>query len=535
VIEPLLSEQWFVKMKELAGPAIDVVKQGRVTFIPDRYERTYLEWMENIRDWTISRQLWWGHRIPVWTTEDGQYIVARSEKEALEKAAGRAITQDEDVLDTWFSSGLWPQAVLGWPKQNEDLARYYPTSVLTTARDIIYLWVSRMIMSGLHFMKDIPFDDVYIYATVLDEQGRRQSKSLGTGVDPLDVIKLYGTDALRFALLSRAARGQDIRFAAIKENRQPQVEEARNFANKVWNASRFVMMNLADEPAIEARWIESDSLSDRWILAELNTTIEQVTLALEEYRLNEVAQTLYHFFWDSFCDWYIELSKSLVASRELTPEVSAARSRIVYVLETSLRLLHPLMPFITEEIWQRLPHEGDSIMTAPWPEADSSREDPQAREQMETLIALITKVRNIRSTWNVPQQSRLKLHIGTAIKSNRDLISDNEAQIQRLARVDEISMSDELPAFEWAARDIVAGMEIAVPLEGLIDLEKERERITREMTRKENEARGLASRLDNASFMERAPGDVVEETRGRHAELIAEIEKLRATLDSLGG
>jgi valyl-tRNA synthetase len=535
VIEPLLSEQWFVKMKELAGPAIDVVKQGRVTFIPDRYERTYLEWMENIRDWTISRQLWWGHRIPVWTTEDGQYIVARSEKEALEKAAGRAITQDEDVLDTWFSSGLWPQAVLGWPKQTKDVDTYYPTSVLCTARDIIYLWVSRMIMSGLHFMQNIPFDDVYIYATVLDEQGRRQSKSLGTGVDPLDVIKLYGTDALRFALLSRAARGQDIRFVAIKENRQPQVEEARNFANKVWNASRFVMMNLAEEPGIEARWIASESLADRWILAELNTTIEQVTLALEEYRLNEVAQTLYHFFWDSFCDWYIELSKSLVASRELTPEVSAARSRIVYVLETSLRLLHPLMPFITEEIWQRLPHEGDSIMTAPWPEADSSREDPQAREQMETLIALITKVRNIRSTWNVPQQSRLKLHIGTAIKSNRDLISDNEAQIQRLARVDEISMSDELPAFEWAARDIVAGMEIAVPLEGLIDLEKERERITREMTRKENEARGLASRLDNASFMERAPGDVVEETRGRHAELIAEIEKLRATLDSLGG
>lgn len=535
VIEPLLSEQWFVKMKELAGPAIDVVKQGRVTFIPDRYERTYLEWMENIRDWTISRQLWWGHRIPVWTTEDGEYIVARSEKEALEKAAGRAITQDEDVLDTWFSSGLWPQAVLGWPKQNEDLARYYPTSVLTTARDIIYLWVSRMIMSGLHFMNDIPFDDVYIYATVLDEQGRRQSKSLGTGVDPLDVIKLYGTDALRFALLSRAARGQDIRFAAIKENRQTQVEEARNFANKVWNASRFVMMNLAEEPGIEARWIESESLADRWILAELNTTIEQVTLALQEYRLNEVAQTLYHFFWDSFCDWYIELSKSLVASREHSAEVSAARSRIVYVLEISLRLLHPLMPFITEEIWQRLPHEGDSIMMAPWPEPDPARADQRAREQMETLIALITKVRNIRSTWNVPQQSRLKLHIGTGDQSVRDLVSDNEAQIQRLARVDEISMSDELPAFEWAARDIVAGMEIAVPLEGLIDLEKERERITREMTRKENEARGLASRLDNASFMERAPGDVVEETRGRHAELIAEIEKLRATLGSLGG
>ncbi|HSB10625.1 MAG TPA: valine--tRNA ligase [Blastocatellia bacterium] len=533
VIEPLLSEQWFVRMKELAGPAIDVVRERRVRFVPERYERTYLEWMENIRDWTISRQLWWGHRIPVWTTEDGEYIVARSEKEALEKAAGRPIKQDEDVLDTWFSSGLWPQAVLGWPKQTEDLARYYPTSVLTTARDIIYLWVSRMIMSGLYFMKDIPFDEVYIYATVLDEQGRRHSKSLGTGVDPLDVIELYGTDALRFALLVRAARGQDIRFASIKEKRQPQVEEARNFANKIWNASRFVLMNIGDASGIEPGWVPSDALADRWILAELNSTIEQVTVALEEYRINEVAQTLYHFFWDSFCDWYIELSKSLVASRESTEEVRAARCRIVYVLETSLRLLHPLMPYITEEIWQRLPHEGESIMMAPWPEALPVREDQQAREQMETLIAVITRVRNIRSIWNVPSQSRPKLCIGTDNASTRALISRNEEQIKRLARVAQVTVSDRLRIAERSARDIVSGMEIAVPLEGLIDLEKERERITREITRKENEARGLAARLDNASFMERAPREVVEEARNRHDELIAEIEKLRGTLESL--
>jgi valyl-tRNA synthetase len=368
VIEPLLSEQWFVRMKDLAQPAIDVVKQGRVKFVPDRYERIYLDWMENIRDWTISRQLWWGHRIPVWTTEDGEYIVARSETEALKKAAGKSIRQDEDVLDTWFSSGLWPQAVLGRPSQTADLARYYPTSVLTTARDIIYLWVSRMIMSGLDFMKGIPFDDVYIYATVLDEQGRRQSKSLGTGVDPLDVIKLYGADALRFSLLVRAARGQDIRFVKIEKDRQPQVEEARNFANKIWNASRFVLMNVGDEDGVEARWVPSDSLADRWILAELNSTIDEVTSALDEYRINEAAQTMYHFFWDSFCDWYIELTKSSVASREVTDEVRAARCRIVYVLETSLRLLHPLMPHITEEIWQQLPHEGKSIMVTAWPQ-----------------------------------------------------------------------------------------------------------------------------------------------------------------------
>src|SRR6185436_16934394 len=425
VIEPLLSEQWFVRMKDLAQPAIDVVKQGRVKFIPDRYERIYLDWMENIRDWTISRQLWWGHRIPVWTTEDGEYIVARSESEAIEKAKGRPITQDEYVLDTWFSSGLWPQAVLGWPEDTEDLATYYPTSVLATARDIIYLWVSRMIMSGLFFKNEIPFSDVYIYATVLDEQGRRMSKSLGTGVDPLDLIERYGSDALRFSLLVRAARGQDIRFAKVENGRQPQVEEARNFGNKIWNASRFVMMNLGESSKAEAKWVPSDELADRWILAELNTAIEQTTRAFDEYKLNEVAQTLYHFFWDEFCDWYIELSKSLVSASEETPEVLAARCRIVYVLETSLRLLHPLMPYLTEEIWQRLPHTGESIMLQEWPSADPSRDDESAIEQMGTLIALITKVRNIRSIFNIPAQSRVELHLGTVDEAARSLVLDN--------------------------------------------------------------------------------------------------------------
>jgi valyl-tRNA synthetase len=534
VIEPLLSEQWFVRMNELVQPAIEVVKNGRVKFIPDRYERIYLDWMENIRDWTISRQLWWGHRIPVWTTEDGEYIVARSETEALEKAGGKAIKQDEDVLDTWFSSGLWPQAVLGWPDETADLARYYPTSVLTTARDIIYLWVARMIMSGIYFMREIPFDDVYIYATVVNEKGIRFSKSLGTGVDPLDVIQLYGADALRFALLVRAAKGQDIRFAPIEKGRQPQVEEARNFANKIWNASRFVLMNIGAGEGIEARWVPSETLADRWILAELNSTIAEVTSALDEYRLNEAAQAMYHFFWDSFCDWYIELTKSSVAAREVSDEVTASRCRIVYVLETSLRLLHPLMPHITEEIWQQLPHEGESIMLSTWPKSDPESDDRAARSGMETLIALITKVRNIRSEKNIPPQSRLKLYLATSDPQSCKLVEENSDQIKRLARIEEIIVSDTLPALESPARDIVAGMEIAVPLGGFIDFEKERERILKEMTKKENEAKGLASRLDNTSFMERAPREVVQEARGRHEELIADIEKLRAALGSLG-
>ncbi|HYP29258.1 MAG TPA: valine--tRNA ligase [Blastocatellia bacterium] len=535
VIEPLLSEQWFVRMKELAKPAIDAVKGGRVKFVPERYERTYLDWMENIRDWTISRQLWWGHRIPVWVTEDGDYIVARDEAEALEKAKGRPITQDEDVLDTWFSSMLWPFAVLGWPKQTEDLEKYYPTSVLITARDIIYLWVSRMIFSGIYFNQEVPFDDVYIYATVLDEQGKRMSKSLGTGIDPLEIIDLYGADALRFALLVRAARGQDIRFSYVENGRQKQVEEARNFANKIWNASRFVLMNLGEGVSkTEANWVPSDRLADRWILAELNATIDQVTRALEEYKLNEVAQTLYHFFWDDFCDWYIELSKSLVTSPEDTEEARAARGRIAYVLETSLRLLHPLMPYLTEEIWQRLPHEGESIMVASWPAPDESQNDEQAREQMQTLIALITKVRNIRSEMNIPASSRLSLHLGTQDTSARSLIDENSDQIKRLARVGEITVSDRLSARKGEARDIVYGIEISVPLEGLIDIGKERERIGKELGKKENEARGLAARLDNDSFRERAPQEVVQQARQRHDELIAEIEKLRVTLSSLG-
>jgi valyl-tRNA synthetase len=535
VIEPLLSEQWFVRMKELARPAIEVVRSGRVRFIPERYERVYLDWMENIKDWCISRQLWFGHRIPVWVTEDGEYIVARSEREAAEKAAGRSIKQDEDVLDTWFSSAHWPHATLGWPERTEDLARYYPTDVLTTSREILYLWVARMIMTGLHFMKEIPFSDVYIYATVLNEEGRRMSKSLGTGVDPLDMIERYGTDALRFALLVRTARGQDIRFASVREGKQKQVEEARNFANKIWNASRFVLMNLGEDPqAVEARWVPSDRLADRWILAELNETTEQVTRALEEYRINEVAQTLYRFFWDDFCDWYIEMTKSLLASSDASDEVRAARSRIVYVLERSLRLLHPLMPFITEEIWQRLPHEGESIMLAPWPEPDASHEDAEARQQMQTLIALVTKVRNIRSEKNVPPSKQVPLMLATADDAARRLVEDNADQIKRLARVEQITVAESLAGLGSAARDIAAGIEIAVPLEGLIDVDKERERIIKEVERKENEARGLASRLGNNSFRERAPREVVQQAEERHEELIAEIEKLRSSLGSLG-
>jgi valyl-tRNA synthetase len=541
VIEPRLSEQWYVRMKELAQPAIDAVNDGRVRFIPERYNRIYLNWMENIKDWCISRQLWWGHRIPVWYTEDGEVFAARNEEEAHRKANGKAIRQDEDVLDTWFSSGLWPFATLGWPdKTAPDLQAYYPTDVLITAQEIIYLWVARMIMSGLDFMETIPFSDVYIYATVLDEKGQRMSKNKGNGVDPLEVIDLYGADALRFALLIRTAKGQDIRFAPLERDkdkkpvRHKQVEEARNFGNKIWNASRFVLMNLGEAETIEAKWIPSHSLADRWILAQLNKTIEQVNAALDDYRLNDAAQTLYHFFWDDFCDWYIELSKSLVASSEQTAEATAARCRIVYVLESSLRLLHPLMPFITEEIWQMLPHRGESISMAEFPKADAAHEDPEAQAQMDILIGVITKVRNIRSEVNVPQSSRVNLYLSTTDDTARQVINDNLDNIKRLARVEAITISETLPMIDASARGIVSGVDLLIPLAGLIDFAKERDRIGREINKRETEASTLATRLTNPSFVERATAEVVEQARERHAELVAEMDKLRESLSALG-
>ncbi len=542
VIEPRLSDQWYVKMKELAQPAIDAVKDGRIRFVPERYTRIYLNWMENIKDWCISRQLWWGHRIPVWYTEDGDMFAAKNEAEAKKKANGKAVRQDEDVLDTWFSSGLWPQATLGWPRRDApDLLEYYPTDVLITAQEILYLWVARMIMSGLYFEKEIPFHDVYIYATVLDEKGERMAKSKGNGVDPLDIITLYGADPLRFALLIRTAKGQDIRFAPLERDkdgnpvRHRYVEEARNFANKIWNASRFVLMNLGDAEGIEAKWIPSDALADRWILDRLNTTIEQVNAALEDYRLNDVGQTLYHFFWDDFCDWYIELSKPLVASTENTEEVRAARCRIVYVLDQSLRLLHPYMPYLTEEIWQRLPHTGESISLAEFPSADAAREDREAREQMGLLIDVIGKVRNLRSQSNVPPSLWVPFHFTPPDDLKKRLLTDNADSIKRLARVEKITLHDSVPEMQNAPTGVASGVVLLMPLEGLIDVEKEIARISREIAKREAEAQGLAARLGNASFVDRAPLEVVQQVRDRHAELLSEIEKLQSSLSAFGG
>jgi valyl-tRNA synthetase len=530
VIEPMVSLQWFLNVRPLADVALQAVRDGRTRFVPAvPWTKVYEDWMENIQPWCISRQLWWGHRIPAWYCENNHITVSRTDPTRCDRCESAALRQEEDVLDTWFSSALWPFSTLGWPDDTEDLKTFYPTDDLVTGYEIIFFWVARMMMMGLKFMGNVPFDTVLIHGIVRDEHGEKMSKMKGNTVDPITLFDRFGTDAVRFALAGMCVGSNDM---ALQESK---MESARNFANKVWNASRFVIMNLGDavDNQKAAEWIGSDALADRWILAELNSTVEQVTRSLEEYRFHELAQVLYHFFWDDFCDWYIELSKPLVASGEATPEARAARARIAYVLETSLRLLHPLMPFITEEIWQRLPHEGESIMLAPFPVASVAGEDQSAREEMQTLIALITKVRNIRSEMNIPARSGLKLFLA-APDREAAIIRANSDQIKRLARVEEITISDRLPRMAAAATDVVAGIEIGVPLEGLIDIARERERLNKEMARKEAEARGLASRLDNLSFVERAPREVVDQARTRHAELIDEMEKLKATLASLG-
>jgi valyl-tRNA synthetase len=529
IIEPLISTQWFLNVKPLAEAALRAVREGRTRFVPATpWTKIYQDWMENIQPWCISRQLWWGHRIPAWYCEKDHITVARETPAACTICGSSLLQQEEDVLDTWFSSALWPFSTLGWPDDTEDLRTFYPTDDLVTGYEIIFFWVARMMMMGLHFMNDVPFRTVLIHGIVRDPYGEKMSKMKGNVVDPLDLFGRFGTDAVRFALTSMTVGSNDI---SLQESK---MESARNFANKIWNAARFVLMNLSRENNIEAEWVPSDALADRWILAELNRTIEEVTAALEEYRFHEVAQTLYHFFWDDFCDWYIELSKPLVASKEDTAQARAARSRIAYVLETSLRLLHPLMPFITEELWQRLPHQGETIMLAPFPKPEPGREDEQARQQIATLTALITKVRNIRSEVNVPSSKWIKLHLATTDEAARRLIGENAEHIKRLARVEEITVTDMLPELKEAARDVVSGIELAIPLHGLIDFAKELERLKRELVRKRSEAQALATRLDNHSFLERAPQEVVEQTRQRHTQLIEEINTLSSTLSALG-
>ena len=557
VIEPLISTQWFCRMDELRDLALAKLREhGKPRFVPQTpYEKVYADWLENLRDWTISRQLWWGHQIPAWYDEDGNVYVARNEEDAREQAAkgylekdGQQpqtdflprLTQDEDVLDTWFSSALWPFSTLGWPDETVDLKTFYPTSVLVTARDIIFLWVSRMIMTGLKFMGIEPFADVYVTGTILDKHGQRMSKTKGNGVDPLEVFDKYGVDATRLTLAS--AGSTDMRW------NEKQVESYRNFANKIWNAARFCLLNADGAESVSEPFAGDHlnlTLHDRWILSRLNRTAGEVNERLDTYDFHGVVQTLYHFFWDDFCDWYIELSKTSVTAEKASPERDVARARLISILEQALRLLHPFMPYLTEELWQKLPvnhaqllhgaYAGaePTIMLAAFPEAKQALIDNTSEAEMQAIIDLISRVRNIRSEMNIKPGDRIQLMIA-AKKDLQAVFTASSDQIARLTRADQVSVNGNAEAPKASARAVVAGgAEVAVPLEGLIDFDQERARLSREKEKLQKEAAKLDAQLGNADFVSRAPAEKVEELRARVSDIAERSSSLDQMLEAL--
>src|SRR6266699_483961 len=542
VIEPLISTQCFCRMDELRNLALARLRaEGKPQFVPKvPYEKVYSDWLENLRDWTISRQLWWGHQIPAWYTKDGEVIVARSVEEAREKAGTHEVTRDEDVLDTWFSAALWPFSTMGWPDETRDLKTFYPTSVLVTARDIIFLWVSRMMMTGLKFIGKEPFADVYVTGTVLDKHGQRMSKTKGNGIDPLEVFDRYGVDATRLTLASVGST--DTRW------NEKQVESYRNFANKIWNAARFCLLNSEGAESVADPFAGDQAnlpLHDRWILSRLNKTASEVNTQLETYDFHGAVQSLYHFFWDDFCDWYIELSKATISAETDSPERNVARARLISILEQSLRLLHPFMPYLTEELWQKLPVKHSqllhrayagaeaTIMLAAYPKGEPSLIDEPAESEMKAVIDLISRVRNIRSEMNIKPGESVRVFIA-ANETLRNTFSNSSDQIARLARASEIRIDDRLDGGKASARAVLAGgAEVAIPLEGLIDFGQERARLSKEKDKLQKEGAKLETQLDNADFVARAPAEKVEELRERIADIAQRTTALDQMLEAL--
>jgi len=537
VIEPLISTQWFMKMDQLRDLALDLMAREQLPhFTPETYRKVYTDWLEKLRDWTISRQLWWGHQIPAWYTPGGDIIVARSEEEARAKAGTNELTQDPDVLDTWFSSALWPFSTLGWPNDSEDLKTFYPTSVLVTARDIIFLWVSRMVMMGLKFAGDEPFADVFITGTILDGQGQRMSKTKMNGVDPIDVFDKFGVDATRLTLAQIGST--DIRW------NEKQVESYRNFANKIWNAARFCLLN-SEGAEIKPEILEqSTALQDRWIVSRLNRAARDLNAAINAYEFHGAVQTLYHFFWDDFCDWYIELAKADVTAEQDSTGRTEARTRLLTVLEHALRLLHPFMPYITEELWQRLPGEKrlhaaytgaqPTVMLTAYPEGAANLIDEAAESEMQAIIELISRVRNIRSEMNIKPAERIPVVVASPDETLRRVFSSAREQISRLVRASEVTVNERLDAPKASARAVLSGgAELAIPLEGLIDFEQERRRLQREQEKLHAEATKLEAQLGNPNFVERAPEERVNEVRERIAAIAQQSSQLQQTVENL--
>ncbi len=536
MIEPRLSKQWFVKMGPLAKLALKVVKDGKIKFYPKRWTKVYINWMENIRDWCISRQIWWGHRIPVYYcarcmdsfSGDGMrgVIVSKVKPDKCPECGSTDIVQDPDVLDTWFSSWLWPFSTLGWPEKTKELEYFYPTDVLVTAQEIIFFWVARMIMAGMEFMKDVPFKEVYIHGTVRDDTGTKMSKSLGNIIDPLDVIGNVGADALRFSIISITAQGQDV-FLSPKK-----FEIGRNFANKLWNASRFVLTNLREDLLKkDLCQIAKDpnlSLGDRWILSRFYQALGDFTKSLESYRINDAANRVYEFIWHEFCDWYLEIAK-------LSINEPHTQITLYKVLEKSLRLLHPIMPFITEDIWQRLPREHNtaSIMITSWPHLQKQFISKKIDNEMEILISVIQTVRNLRATWHVEPMKEVDICIKVKKKKDLTLINENKAYINKLARVKNISVSNKLKKPKHSAVTVKGDIEIFLPLEGIIDLEKEKNRLKKKLGEISNLLKGVEGKLKNKNFISKAPKQVVEKEKERAAFLKTEIKNLKKNLKEL--
>lgn len=556
VIEPYLSDQWFVRMKPLAKSALKVVHDGKIKFHPERWVKVYEHWMNNIRDWCISRQIWWGHRIPVYYSPDGNYTAARSEEEARKKLgveAGIPLRQDNDVLDTWFSSWLWPFSTLGWPEETNDLRYFNPTDALVTGPDIIFFWVARMIMANMEFMKGmpnahgkprqsdddlIPFRDVYFTSIIRDVQGRKMSKSLGNSPDPLDVIGEYGADALRFTIAYLSPLGQDVLFSTEK------CELGRNFANKIWNAGRFLLMNKEqlgnfEFPARPAGGPISNfemhlDLADRWILSRLNHAIKDYNKALTEFRINESGKILYDFIWHDFCDWYVELVKTRFYGDESLEVKTIVVSRALWVFDQALRLLHPHMPFVTEELWQHLTdRKGESIMRAAFPVSDEKWIDPKTEDEMAFVQSVINALRNIRGENNIPPSKEIKVLARLSTDNRRSVLGTYARYLQKLARVASIEIVP--PAFKpkFASSAVVDGIEIFVPLEGLIDLESERQRLEKEINRLLGLVESITKKLGNPQFVERAPKDVIEKEQEKLNSFKSNLEKLQGNLERL--
>ncbi len=522
VIEPMVSKQWFVRMVPLAEPAIESVEKGEVQFIPERFTKNYLNWMRGTRDWCISRQLWWGHRIPAWYCDDcGEMVVSKEDLTTCPKCGSSNFVQDEDTLDTWFSSALWPFSTLGWPDDTADLRHYYPTNTLVTGYDIIGFWVSRMIFSALEYTNQVPFDKVLIHGLVRDAQGRKMSKSLGNGIDPLEIIDQYGADALRFSLATGNSPGNDMRFLPEK------IESSRNFANKLWNANRFILMNLSDdEPAPYIP--ENLATEDKWILSRFNSLVKAVQNSLENFELGIAVQNLYDFIWDVFCDWYIEIAK-IRLNGDNEEGKKTAKAVLVFVMSNTLKLLHPFMPFITEEIWLALPHDGESIMISEWPKYDEALSFPAEENAMERVMTAIKAIRNRRAEMNVPPSKKAKLYIATKYIED---FTNGSVFMNRLASASEVEVGDSFE-IEGSVSVITEAAKIFIPLNELVDFEAERVRLQKELDAAKKDLQFVENKLNNPGFVAKAPEKVIAGEREKQEKYLAKISMLEESLAKL--